>query len=131
VSLPLQSKKDESEEPVEKDERDKDTPWFVWVPLLLATIAFTFLVYLLVFGDEVAWWQVLIGVGISYPIAIVTTQVCAGCVHSMGGNICSDALPLLRRFSAAPTGVFRPPSRSLVCRGNPNPPRVPCMSFHG
>jgi hypothetical protein len=52
--------------------------------------------------------------------------VCAARVHSMGIILRSDALPVLRRFSAAPTGVFRPPSRSLVCRGRPNPPRVPC-----
>jgi hypothetical protein len=45
------------------------------VPLLCATVAFTFAVYLTVFPGQVAWWQILIGVAISYPLAIVTCQV--------------------------------------------------------
>ena len=73
---PSSASESSADEPRERLERDKDTPAKVWVPLLIVTIVFCVAVYLGMFGDEVSWWQITVGILISFPIAVVTTQVC-------------------------------------------------------
>lgn len=61
--------------PFELDERDKDTPWYIWLPLLAISVAFAAFVYMWYFGDTVVWWHCLIGIISAFPIAIVIVQV--------------------------------------------------------
>ena len=126
--------------PAELDERDKDTPWYIWGPLLLVSVAFACFVYMWYFADEVVWWHCLVGILTAFPIAIVIVQVrfiphpslCVCVCVCARGCVCSPRVCALLPWSRCipfPPLMLAPPSLSLSLLCARGCVRSACFSF--
>lgn len=73
---------------------------------MLITIGMTFAVYLTVFGDAVSWWQCLLGVGTTLPIAIVATQVVGRANWSIASTLSKFTMMIMAAFGSSATSML-------------------------
>eukprot|EP01134_Creolimax_fragrantissima_P007251 CFRG7251T1 len=59
----------------EGNEREVDTPFKVSIGLLVITIGACLALYMGLFGSEVTWGEVILGIVITFPIAVVNAQI--------------------------------------------------------
>lgn len=80
-----QAIKDDKEKNVPEVERD--TPWFIWVPLMVLSIALAIAVYLGLFGDDIRTWEMFVALILTFPIAFVCVQIQGKSNWGMGAAI--------------------------------------------
>ncbi|KNC80581.1 hypothetical protein SARC_07065 [Sphaeroforma arctica JP610] len=59
----------------EGNERDIDTPIYISASLLALTIGACLAIYMGLFGDELTWAEMILGIAITFPIAVVNAQI--------------------------------------------------------